>query len=238
MRLNTLLILLLACCLSLTTIAQDAGSSSSSSSSDKTFVFGLRAVGNLNKFEETKWAFGYGGGGVVIWNLSDMITIRGEVLYVSYAGKLENDTLDFEGGGIIDKVAYTNGSLRFNSIEIPVMARLSPFGTEPMKPIFFVGGAYSYNYGVFRISDNVYSVFNSDGGTSNTTFTNSISNVSSRYSEYNLSVLAGVELGLADNLSVDVRYQQGLPNLNLQNLPTSLGTIHSHTISVGLSFTF
>jgi opacity protein-like surface antigen len=238
MRINILIVILLSCCLCLTAFAQDTGSSTSSSSSDKRFNFGLKVVGNTNKFEETKWAFGYGGGGFVIWNLSDMITIKSEVMYISYAGKLENDTLDFEGGGIIDKVVYSNLSLRFNSIEIPVMVRLSPFGTELMKPIFVVGGAYSYNYGVFRISDNIYTLFDSEGGTRDTVFNNSISNVSSNFSEYNISVLAGVEMGLTDNLSVDLRYQQGLPNLNLQNLPTSIGAIHSHTISLGLSFTF
>ena len=102
---------------------------------------------------------------------------------------------------------------------------------------FYAGGSYSYNFVAYIVSDNVYSLVDSDG-LSRKEFKNRYDNVSSLYSRHNASALGGIELIVWEKIGLDVRYQLGIPDLNLQNLPSTLGTVRTRMISFGVHLSF
>lgn len=207
--------------------AQDDGSGG--------FSGGAKVLVNANTFQKTSAAMGYGVGAYANLELLGFLTIRGEALYVSYASGLDSYVNENPEGSVIDKISYDNVNLRFHSLEFPVLAQITLPFMESLKPKVFVGGSYSYNFGVFEMSDNTFYTTNINGVQVTNEYTNSSENVSSSYLPYNTSIIGGLQVSF-DDITVDLRYQQGIPNLNTSNITNSLGDMKSRTLSLSIGY--
>ncbi len=196
---------------------------------------GVKILTNVNTFQKTSPAMGYGVGGFVNYELMGFLTLRGEALYVSYASGLDSYVVEYPESSSIDKISYDNVNLRFHSLEFPVLAQITLPFMENLKPKVFVGGSYTYNFGVFEISDNTFYTTNINGAQVTNEYTNSSENVSSSYLPYNTSVIGGLQVSF-DDITVDLRYQQGIPNLNTSNNTNSLGDMKSRTLSLSIGY--
>lgn len=240
-----MLVLILSCCLRIgwsqdTTPSPATNSSSSSESSADSgskFSFGAKALTNFSKFKNTDIGIGYGGGGFAQFKPSDALSFRAEVLYVNYAVGLDSYKTDFTSGSF-SRIDYSNRNLRFNSLEIPVLVQYALPFMESLSPVVYAGGAYSYNFGVFEVTDKTYFSTGTSGEPQTHTFKNRYDNVSSRYKEYNVSVLGGIRVSF-DPIFVELRYQQGIPNLNIfsSSSYSQLNNLKSTTLSVSVGMT-
>jgi hypothetical protein len=195
---------------------------------------GAKVVGNLNKFNATDAAFGYGVGGFATMQIIGPLSGRGELLYVSYAGSM-SDASAVSG---TTTASYKNRSLRFHSLEIPLMAVYDIPFLENLNPKVAAGWAYSYNFGAFQISDNTYTVQDASGGTRTVEYKNTSENVSSEFQPYNSSFLGSLSINF-EKMHVDLRYQQGIPNLSQNNtVETSryFGDFKTMTLSVSVGY--
>ena len=204
------------------------------------FSAGAKVLGNVNKFAATEVAFGYGAGGFATMPIVGPLSVRGELLYVSYAGGMQDTTRELNVGNI-QTVAQTNRNLRFHSLEVPVMAVVNLPFLESLNPKISVGYAFSYNFGVYQVSDNSYAVDQGDGTTKNYDYTNTTENVTSEFQPYNSSVLGSLSFNF-ERIHVDFRYQQGFPNLSQNTSEVSqsryLGDFKTQTISVSIGYRF
>jgi hypothetical protein len=201
------------------------------------FSAGVKVLGNMNKFEKADLAFGYGAGGFANYKVLDFLTARAEVLYVNYAAGLQNYSKDMSSIGITS-INYSNRTLRFHSLEIPVLAQVSVPFMESLNPKFYVGGSYAYNFGVYETSDRNYLTTNESGAKEAHEFKNRSENVTSSFSKYNTTAIVGAQVSF-DMVTVDVRYQQGFPTLNNVNTLGSnnnLGSFKSRTLSLSVGF--
>lgn len=198
------------------------------------FSAGVKIIGNANKFNATSVGFGYGGGWFATLPVVGPLSVRGEALYVSYAGTMD-DASQTVGTA---QAFYTNRNLRFHSLEIPLMAVIDLPFLESLNPKLAAGWAYSYNFGVYQVSDNTYNIQDASGVYRKTEYRNTSENVSSEFHPYNSSILGSLSLNF-EKIHVDVRYQQGILNLSQNNnVPTSryFGDFTTMTLSLSIGY--
>jgi hypothetical protein len=197
---------------------------------------GGKVLVNATKFDATNIGFGYGAGGYVSYPLFGPFSARAEVLYVSTAGSMNDKTSTFEDS-YIETAFYEKRSLRFHSIEVPLMAQYNLPFLENLSLKVNAGWAYSYNFGVFQISDNTYSVTDAGGSQRTLEYKNVTENVGSSFQQYNSTLIGGVSANF-EKFHVDIRYQHGLINLSHMNVESSAyyGNYKSRSLSVSVGY--
>jgi len=202
------------------------------------FSAGAKVIGNVTKFGATNPGFGYGVGGFATLPIVGPLSVRAELLYVSYAGTTDDITKPVDLGAI-ESVTYKNRNLRFHSAEIPVMAVVNLPFLKSLNPKVSAGYAFSYNIFVYQISDNDYSAKDANGAAKTYSYTNTTENVTSEFAPTNSSVLGSLSFNF-ERMHVDLRYQQGLVNLTQSNAETGRypGDYKSKTISISLGYRF
>ena len=212
---------------------------SSSASGQDGFSAGLKVIGNANKFAATKRGFGYGGGGFATLPIVGPLSVRGEVLYVSYSGTMSDSTKELNLGAV-ESVTYKNRNLRFHSVETPVMAVVDLPILKNLNPKLSVGYAWSYNFGVYQVSDNTYSVREAGGTLKEVEYVNNSENVTSEFEPFNSSVLGSLSFNF-ERIHADFRYQQGFTNLSQHNASDAsrfFGDYRTKMISFSLGYRF
>jgi hypothetical protein len=209
---------------------------SSSVFAQEGLAVGAKVLGNANKFDATGIGFGYGAGGYVSMPVLGPLSVRGEVLFVSTAGLMDDKTTTFEGGGV-QAAFYEKRNLRFNTIEVPLMAQVNlPFLTN-LNLKASAGWAYGYNFAVFHISDNTYNIVDAAGNARNVQYKNVSENVGSSFEQYNSTLIGGVSANF-EKIHVDIRYQHGLINMSRMDVESSAyyGNYKSRTLSVSVGY--
>ncbi len=196
--LHPIVLLVFALMLSMPTRGQDA--------EEQMVSVGAKVLSNMTVSNGTTSAFGYGAGGYVNLNLLSFLTVRGELLYVSHAARLNSYNESLGSGGSVD---YHHRNLRFHTLEIPILLQFPLPIMESLKPKIYVGGSYSYNFSVYEINNRAYKLTNPE---STINYYGYGDNVSSYFQMYNASAIGGLSVSF-DSFVVDARYQQGFPNL-------------------------
>ncbi len=195
------------------------------------FSAGAKVLGNVTKFQKTDYALGYGAGGFANYQILDFLGVRGELLYVSTATGLDSYTSDLSAIGM-KSVTYKSRTLRFNSLEIPVLVQYSLPLMESLSPKLYAGGSYSWNFAVFENNDKTYVT----GDNMSYQYKNTYENVGSTFKQYNTSLIGGVQVSF-DVINIDLRYQQGFPdlkNFNTLGSDVPLGDFKSRTLTVSV----
>lgn len=233
--------------------AQDEASgrsqlSESEKSSNGTYLIGAKVGINFNSFTQPGTTIGANIGGFFRYNVLDFLQAQGEVLYSLGGGGRHDFLRPFSGSifggypidGPINSARYLNRSVLIQSIEVPIMARLTmpELNGSLITPRLIVGCSYAYNFGAFEQRDVLY-YFN-DG--TEILLSNREENVTSDYFKHNFSLLGGFAIDYTlDNgqvFTTEFRYQRGLTNLNEVNFgfPVTTDRLHSQTFSINILY--
>jgi len=216
--------------------AQDAGSDASAP-----FRIGVKVGANLNQFSQTGMTIDVNGGAVAHYQVSNLIAIQGELLYMGIGGGLEDRTVDYSAvEGTVGSITYVNRSLSVKNAELPIMVKISlPTQGSAMAPKFLLGASYGYSVASFETRDNYYNF--SDGGTG--FFSNSRENVTSSFQSHQFALHGGFAmeypLGNGKTFYQEVRYRYGLDNINIyKGIPGTGGELIPSTLSLNFGLFF
>jgi hypothetical protein len=200
------------------------------------FALGAKVLGNATKFSATNIGYGYGAGGYASMSLLGPLSVRGELLYVSTAGVMDDKTTTFEDSGV-ESATYENRNLRFHTIEVPIMAQVTLPFLSNLNLRVNAGWAFGYNLAVFHISDNTYNILDATGGARSVKYNGVAENVGSSFEQYNSTLIGGLSANF-ERIHVDIRYQHGLINLSRMDVETSAyyGDYTSRILSVSAGY--
>ncbi|WOK05780.1 outer membrane beta-barrel protein [Imperialibacter roseus] len=204
--------------------------------------YGAKVGANLNQFSQTGMVIDVNGGAVVSYQVSDLIGIRGELLYMGIGGGLSDRVIDlsaFEGN--ILSVTYENRSRSIKNVELPVMAAISiPTNGSSVSPKFLIGASYGYSIASFESRDLNFTM--ADGSLA-PPVSNTVENVSSSTQSHQFAMHGGfaLEYGLGNGSSFyqEIRYRYGLDNINIdRGRPGLGGELIPSTISLNFGYFF
>lgn len=190
--------------------------------------YGAKIGGNFNQFSQPGVTFGGNVGIFARYSLTDLLAVRGELLY-DYQGGGRHD---FDGQG----ASFQNRSIKLHTISLPISLKISPFAKENITPYFAVGGSVEYVASAFEVRDIVFT----DGNI----LTRQNANISDDIDDiqYGFHVGAGFDFYQSDGKSfgVEIRWRQSLKDLNSgsdqidSSLRPLFGSLYSSTMSLSL----
>lgn len=181
------------------------------------------------------------GGGVISYQVSSLIGIQGELLYMGVGGGLADRTIDYsQVEGTVSSITFQNRSVSVKNVEVPVMAKISiPTQGSAVSPKFLIGASYGYSVASFETSDQFYNFANGSTGL----FSNSTENVTSSMQSHQFAVHGGFgleyDLGNGKAFYQEVRYRYGLDNINIyKGIPGAGGELIPTTLSINFGYFF
>ena len=187
-------------------------------------TIGAKTGVNLNQFSQPGTSIGYNIGAFGSYNLTSFLSVKLEPQYSLEGGGRPNYTRNLQEGTLegVSSIEYINPTVNFHNIQIPLLLEftLPEFAEEAVKPKLILGGSVAFT-----------SVAK-DRHTLRYTFVDPLQgdplprldvayqseNVSELYSgnQWSLWVGIGLDFKLAKRVfSFDMRYRQGVSNLNL-----------------------
>ncbi|WP_339811596.1 outer membrane beta-barrel protein [uncultured Imperialibacter sp.] len=216
--------------------AQDDGLSAFSP-----FRYGAKVGANLNQFSQTGMTLDVNVGAVGNYQVTEMIAVRGELLYMGIGGGLEDRTVDYsEIEGNVSSITFMNRSVSIKNAELPVMAVISiPTSGSSVSPKILIGASYGYSVASFETRDNYYNFANGTTGI----HSNSRENITSSMQSHQFAGHAGFaleyDLGNGKSFYQEIRYRHGLDNINIYSgYPGTGGRLIPSTLSINFGYFF
>jgi hypothetical protein len=225
------------------------------------FVVGAKLGANMNQFTQPGTTVGLNAGVYGAYTVVPALTIRFEPHYSQEGGARPNYSRDYSQ--ISDNIAsvhFVNPSVRFHNVQIPLFLELTlpEFSEETIKPKLMLGGSYGIMINATEVHTKRYEFIDDGGDTSSPPVDDPVAidvayqkeNVTDNYARNQWSVWAGIGLEFEAgerSFSFDVRYRQGLNNLNLLRysspgnssgtlgVPGTGGELFSSSLSFNLS---
>ena len=143
--------------------------------------YGVKFGGNLNQFNQPGTTFGGNGGGFVRYNLNDLLSFQGEIIYSLLGGSRAdyirdltalpgpindvnvivlpgygsidfNDNLDLPVGAIVNQ----NRQTLLHTVSVPLSVKVKPFGVTSVTPYILVGGSFDYFIAAVESRDQIF----------------------------------------------------------------------------------
>jgi len=208
------------------------------------FVVGLQTGVNLNQFTMPGTTIGLNAGAYGSYKFASFAKARLEILYSQEGGGRQNYSIPLTDprlagvAGNIAQLNYINPFVYMHNLQVPVMVELTlpEFSDEAVMPKLILGGSYGYMFSANELHTAQY-IFN-DNTFANIPYLRE--DVGSSYVASQFSLIAGFGLEFNTDkrsFSFDVRYRQGLTQLNNVNETLSYkdGRLFSSTLSFNLS---
>ena len=202
---------------------------------------GVKAGANLNQFSQPGMVIDVNGGAMVHYQITNLISVQGELLYMGIGGGVENRTVDLSGSeGTVASTTYLNRAFYMKNAELPIMVKLSlPTQGGTVAPKLLLGGSYSYSVATFENFDRFFQF--SDGSVGQ--FSNATEMISSSIQPHQFAVHGGIgmefDLGGGKVFYQEIRYRQGINNINIyRGIPGSGGKLFPSTISLNFGLFF
>jgi len=206
------------------------------------FRIGLKVGANLNQFSQTGMTIDVNGGVVARYQVSSLIAVQGELLYMGIGGGLADRVVDlssFEGNML--SVTYENRSRSIKNVELPIMAAISiPSNGSAITPRFLIGASYGYSIASWETRDLNFTL--ADGSLA-PPVSNSVENVSSSIQSHQFALHGGFglvyDLGNGSSFYQEIRYRHGLDNINIdRGRPGLGGELIPTTLSLNFGYFF
>jgi hypothetical protein len=216
------------------------GNAGTRAPSDKSFRWGFKAGTTLSQFNQSGLTIGFNGGFIFKSRITEIIDLQAEALYMMHGSSRDDFTRSYANlGGNVLAVTYMNRAVSLQSASIPVLAILKLGSVEGMiTPKVMLGASYNYCFAAFEKADKHYYFTDGTEGIVG----NQIENVLSSYQQHQFYAIGG--FGLDFNLSngklfiFDVRYHQGLSDINIFKSPYVGGALYQSTLSLNFSYAF
>jgi hypothetical protein len=207
------------------------------------FLIGAQTGVNLNQFTMPGSTIGINAGAFGSYKFLPFLSARLEIMYSQEGGARQNYNFRLSGSGQPDLNAniaslnYINPYVYIHNIQVPLMVELTlpEFDQASLAPKLLLGGSYSYMISANEMHTKQYNF-------TNATFANIpylTEVVTADYVASQISILAGLGIdikGEKRNFSFDIRYRQGLTQLN--NIKESFSNKDGRLFSSTLSFNF
>lgn len=204
---------------------------------------GALAGVNLNQFTMPGTTIGLNVGAYGAYQVTPFLTGRLEITYSQEGGGRQDYSIPLDDprlaniAGNLSQVNFINPYVYFHNLNVPLMFELTlpEFAEQTVKPKLLLGGSFAYMFSANELHTKQY-IF------SDNTFTNIPylrEDVSSNYVASQFSILAGLGVDFKTekrNFSFDIRYRQGMTQLN--NVKASYSYIDGRLFSSTLSFNF
>ena len=202
--------------------------------------WGIKAGASLNQFNQSGMTIGFNGGFVFRSNVTGIFDIQAEVLYVMQGSSRGDYYKSFDDlGGPVSSAVYTNRAISLQNVSVPLLAIIK-LGTVQgfMEPKVMIGGSYSYCFAAYERFDEVF--YFTDG--SESVAGNQTENVLSDYQQHQFDGIGGFGLDfMLSNGKIfgfEVRYHQGLNDINLFKSPRVGGALFKNSVCVNFSYVF
>lgn len=190
-------------------------------------TLGAKAGVNLNQFSQPGTLMGVNAGIYASYRLNPFLSVRfephysqeggGRPTYVRYYDDVSDNILS---------VVFLNPSVRFHTVQLPLLLEftLPELTDQTVTPVLLVGGSYAINMAAIEQHTKRYNFVEgsySDGSgfdMPSLDVSYQRENVTSNYTRGQWSLWGGVGIQFKTGqrtFSFDVRYRQGLNNLNL-----------------------
>ena len=219
-------------------------------------TIGAKTGVNLNQFSQPGTSIGYSIGAFGSYNLTSFLSVKLEPQYSLEGGGRPNYTRNYSEGVLegVSSVEYVNPTINFHNIQIPLLLELTlpEFAEEAVKPKLILGGSVAFT------------AVAKDRHTLRYTFVDPLLGdplprldvayqsevVSELYKATQLSLWVGLGLDFkaaSRTFSFDIRYRQGVNNLNLARgaspgnisgtigIPGTGGNLYSSSLSFNFS---
>lgn len=178
---------------------------------------GLKGGVNLSNWtgddaDDTESVFGLHVGGFLDYGISDMVSIRPELLYSMKGFKIEENEDDFE----------ITETLRSHYLDVPVLARIS---TGNPGLFFEVGPTFS-----FLLSAKATTEGEVDGEDFDESDT-----VTDAFKKFDIGFAGGIGYQLENGLGLGIRYNQGLSRLDEDGDAKAFNSVIQFSVSYTLS---
>lgn len=206
---------------------------------------GVKIGPSLNQFAQPGTVIGMNIGMFGTYKVTKCFTARMELLFSTQGGgrrdyrRVDTDPNDPYGGKAVN-VTNINPQVIFNSIEIPVLGEfgLAESSRLMIQPKLLLGGSYSFAMSAIEHKTQRYNFY--DGTFADLAYTRQ--NVTEYYKRSQLSVIvgAGINFNMGSHVfNVDVRYRQGLTQLNqrLYDIPGMGGKLYSNSLIFNMGIT-
>jgi hypothetical protein len=224
------------------------------------FVIGAKVGANMNQFTQPGTTVGVNAGIYGAYAIVPAVTVKFEPHYSQEGGARPDYTRDYsQVSDNIQAVHFINPSVKFHNVQLPLFIELSlpEFAEESIRPKLMLGGSYGIMINATEMHTKRYEFIEDSGGDPSSPVDDPIAidvayqkeNVTDNYARNHWSIWAGMGLDFKAgerSYSFDIRYRQGLNNLNLLRYTSpgnSSGTIGvpgtgGELFSSSLSFNF
>ena len=214
------------------------------SSVNAQFLIGAQTGVNLNQFTMPGTTIGINAGAFGSYKFLPFLSARLEIMYSQEGGGRQNYSLALAGGSMLPDLRtniaalnYINPYVYIHNLHVPLMVELTlpEFDQASVAPKLLLGGSYSYMISANEMHTKLYQF--TDGTFANVPYLTEV--VTADYVASQISILAGLGLdfkGEKRNFSFDIRYRQGLTQLN--NIKESFSFKDGRLFSSTLSFNF
>ncbi len=240
-------LLMILCCLGLLTfqvIPVDAQSNQQDVTiperSTALIHWGFKAGTTLSQFNQSGLTIGFDGGVVLKSDISRIFGIQAEFLYIMEGSSRGDYTLSVSNiGGNVAYQTFTNRAVSLQCASLPILGIIHLGSVEGnIRPKVMIGASYSYCFAAFERFDE-HLVF-TDG--TEAVAGNQVENVLSDYRNNQIDGIGGfgIDYDLTDGhiFGFEVRYHQGLNDINLFKSPRIGGAIFKNTICINFSYLF
>ncbi len=206
---------------------------------------GVKFGPSLNQFSQPGTVIGMNIGMFGTYKVTNCFTARMELLYSTQGGgrqnyrRVDTDPNDPYGGKAVS-VTNINPQVTFNNLEIPVLGEfgLAEANRLMIQPKLLLGGSYGFAMSVIEHKTQRYNFY--DGTFADLAYTRQ--NVTDYYkrSQFSLIAGAGINFNMGSHVfHVDVRYRQGLTQLNqrLYDIPGMGGKLYSSSLIFNMGIT-
>ena len=206
---------------------------------------GVKIGPSLNQFSQPGTAIGMNIGMFGTYKVTKCFTARMELLFSTQGGgrrdyrRVDTDPNDPYGGKAVN-VTNVNPQVTFNNIEIPILGEfgLAESSRLMIQPKLLLGGSYGFTMSAIEHKTQRYNFY--DGTFADLAYTRQ--NVTEYYKRSQLSVIAGagINFNMGNHVfSVDIRYRQGLTQLNqrLYDIPGMGGKLYSSSLIFNMGIT-
>lgn len=219
---------------------------------------GAKTGVNLNQFSQPGTLMGVNAGIYASYRLNPFLSVRFEPHYSQEGGARPAYTRFYDDvSDDIYAINFINPSVRFHNVQLPLLLELSlpELTDQTVMPVLLIGGSYAINAVAFEQHTKRYQftegVYYSGSGFDMPSLDVSYQreNVTSNYARGQWSIWGGVGIQFKTGertFTFDVRYRQGLNNLNLLRfaspgngndigVPGSGGILRSSSVSFNFS---
>lgn len=203
------------------------------------FSVGAKLGGNLNQFTQPGTTMGFSVGGYGSYKVLPFLNVKLEPQYSIQGGARQSYYIDYRSLGLDGNVAsigFINPNIIMHNIEVPLLAELTlpEFAEGNIIPKLILGGSYAIMVKATETSTHRY-VFNDPTPSVDVAYQRA--NVTDNYTRNQFSFIVGLGMMFKTDkrdFQFDIRYRQGMTQVNLIKYPDASPAVNGNAIGGNL----